>query len=91
MAVTKLNEKQWARFIEKGLKKHEYRQNTTSLDKILRTLHKHKAIPIIIGLTACIVYIEIWGFKELFKTVTTYLIVFTILASVVANFINPKK
>ena len=86
-----MNKKQWAMFIEKGLKRDLYRQSANSYEKVLRYLYRHKLFPIILGLTACIIYVNIWGFKELFKSVITYIIIFTILATLITSIVNPKK
>jgi hypothetical protein len=91
MAATKLNQKQWAKLIEKGLKKHEYRATLSPTEKIFRKINKHKIVPIMVGVSAMMIYINIWGFKEFSKAVLTYLIILTVIATIVANLLNPKK
>ncbi len=88
--TTKVSRKEWALMIEKGLRKNEFINSRSRTEKFLKWINKHRNISIIIGLLAILVYLYVWGFKELFKSLVTYTIMITFFATFLAA-ITKKK
>lgn len=90
MNTTKLSRKEWAAMVEKGLRKHEFLSKRSRSERFWRYIARHKTISILLGLTAIMIYLNQWGARELFKTMVTYTIMITLLATIFAS-ITQKK
>lgn len=79
MAVSK---KEWAKMIEKGIRKHEL-QKRTERQKSFRV---QLSIPIIIGIIAIIVYLSLFHWTWMVKGMLNAIIATTLIATFMTYF-----
>ncbi len=83
MTVKKLSRREWAKYIERSMKRYQAREAAAKRRTYVRLRH-YLPIPVLIGVVASIFFVWRWGVWLLLQHVLSWVIGITIVTTVIA-------